>query len=57
MAKMWNDPVMKALGKDYYEQARDPSTVVPSYDNILKHIPGVEYGAFDEDWEFKADQL
>lgn len=36
MAKMWNDPLLKALGDRYYAQAEDPQTCISRYDNIFR---------------------
>jgi hypothetical protein len=52
MKKMWNDPTLKLLGKDYLKQGEDPETVIPQYDNIFKGNPDVKYELFDENWEF-----
>ncbi|KIM97469.1 hypothetical protein OIDMADRAFT_169286 [Oidiodendron maius Zn] len=52
MKKMWNDPTLKLLGKDYLKQGEDPETVIPQYDNIFKGNPDIKYELFDENWEF-----
>lgn len=52
MSTMWNDPVTKAQGRDYFQQANDPQTTTERYDDIFKGNPEIQYGRFDEDWEF-----
>jgi hypothetical protein len=54
MKKMWSDPTLRALGKDYFEQAKNPETLLEKYNDIFKGNPDVEYGLFEEDWEFKS---
>jgi len=53
MVKMWNDPVLKKLGKDYFRQAERPETLVAHYDDIFRESnPEISFGRFEEDWEF-----
>jgi hypothetical protein len=54
MAKMWNDPVFKALGDRYYVQAEDPQTCIPHYDDIFRDRDDVQYGLFPRDWTFSV---
>jgi hypothetical protein len=54
MAKMWNDPVFKALGDRYYAQAEDPQTCIPHYDDIFRDRDDVQYGLFPRDWTFSV---
>ncbi|KAI3318423.1 hypothetical protein HD806DRAFT_315620 [Xylariaceae sp. AK1471] len=53
METMWNDPVTKALGREYFQQARDPQTHNAMYEDIFKGIPGVKSEKFAEDWVFE----
>jgi glutathione S-transferase len=55
--KMWADPVLKRLGKDYFKQAEDPETVIPKYDDVYKGNPDITYGRFEEDWDFQIPDL
>jgi hypothetical protein len=52
MKKMWNEPVLKALAKNYFRQAERPETVVQKYDDIFKGNPEITFERFEEDWEF-----
>ncbi|KAG0652367.1 Pyrimidodiazepine synthase [Hyphodiscus hymeniophilus] len=54
MAKMWSDPALKTLAKDYFRQADDPETTVAKYDDIFDGNPEIQYGRFDENWVFTA---
>jgi hypothetical protein len=54
METMWNDPTMKAQGREYFRQARDPQTQASHYDDIFKTNPDVQFEEFAEDWIFKA---
>ncbi|KAI0400637.1 putative glutathione S transferase [Xylaria palmicola] len=54
METMWNHPVMKAQGREYFRQAQDPQTQMLPYDDVFKNTPGVESGKFTEDWSFKG---
>ncbi|KAI1741187.1 putative glutathione S transferase [Xylaria scruposa] len=54
METMWNDPVIKAQGREYFRQAQDPQTEVPVYDDVFKNSPDVTSGKFTEDWVFEA---
>jgi hypothetical protein len=54
MAKVWNDPVFKALGDRYYAQAEDPQTCIPHYDDIFRDRDDVQYGLFPRDWTFSV---
>ncbi|KAI0007098.1 hypothetical protein F4779DRAFT_619980 [Xylariaceae sp. FL0662B] len=54
MAKMWNDPVMKAQGREYFRQAQDPLTKVEKYEDIFRGNPNVKYSQFTEDWTFET---
>lgn len=49
---MWSDPTLKLLGKDYFKQAEDPGTAILRYDDVFKGNPEIQYGRFEEDWEF-----
>lgn len=53
MEKVWSDPKLKAIAKDYFAQADDPATTVDHYDDIFRGNPDVKYGYFTEDWEFE----
>lgn len=50
--KMWSDPKMKEIISDYFRQAEDPRTHIEKYENIFAGNPDIEYGRFEEDWEF-----
>ena len=50
---MWNEPVLKGLGRDYYRQAERLETLIEKYDDVFKGNEDVEYGKFEEDWEFE----
>jgi hypothetical protein len=52
MKKMWNDPILKLLAKDYFKQHEDPETAISQYDDLFKGNPDVKYEFFAEDWEF-----
>ncbi|KAI1273123.1 putative glutathione S transferase [Xylaria sp. FL0933] len=52
MATMWNDPVMKAQVKVYFQQAANPESYVAAYDDVFKGNPDVTTGTFTEDWVF-----
>ncbi|KAJ5618902.1 glutathione S transferase [Penicillium lagena] len=54
MAKMWNDPVFRALGERYYQQAKDPESRVEHYDDIFRNRGDVQYSQFPEDWRFSV---
>ncbi|ETS72980.1 hypothetical protein PFICI_15372 [Pestalotiopsis fici W106-1] len=54
MNTMWGHPVMLAQARGYFEQAKDAATRVDKFDDIFKHVPGVHYGHFDQDWSFKS---
>ncbi|KAI0547199.1 putative glutathione S transferase [Xylaria curta] len=54
METMWNDPVIKAQGREYFRQAQNPQTEVPAYDDVFKNSPDVTFGKFTEDWVFEA---
>ncbi|KAL2061862.1 hypothetical protein VTL71DRAFT_7240 [Oculimacula yallundae] len=51
--RMWSDPTLKRLGKDYFKQAQNPDTAILKYDDIFKDVPGIRYGLFEEDWGFE----
>jgi hypothetical protein len=51
---MWSDPTLKLLSKDYFKQAEDPETAMVRYDDVFKGNPEIQYGRFEEDWEFTA---
>ncbi|KAK5637133.1 hypothetical protein RRF57_012845 [Xylaria bambusicola] len=57
MATMWNDPVLKAQGKEYFRQARDPKSHFGMYDDIFKASPNVTSGTFSEDWVFDGTNV
>ncbi|KAI0836358.1 hypothetical protein F5Y06DRAFT_273992 [Hypoxylon sp. FL0890] len=57
MAKMWNDPVMKQQARRYFEQAKDPLTVVEPYENIFKDNSDVQYCQFTENWTFDISKV
>ncbi|KAH8668976.1 hypothetical protein BX600DRAFT_461059 [Xylariales sp. PMI_506] len=52
MAKMWSEPAVKAEIKWYFEQAKDPRTVVAKDDDIFRGNPEIRYEQFDQSWEF-----
>ncbi|KAI0811662.1 putative glutathione S transferase [Xylaria sp. FL0064] len=52
MATMWNNPVVKAQIKVYFQQAANPESYVASYDDVFRGIPDVTTGTFTEDWVF-----
>ncbi|KAJ5823256.1 hypothetical protein N7447_005596 [Penicillium robsamsonii] len=52
IAKMWSDPVFKALADGYYAQAEDPQSRVAHYDDIFRDRDDVQYGLFPKDWTF-----
>lgn len=54
MKKMWSDPTLKSIAKDFFRQGKDPKTSLPQYDDIFKGNPDIKYGRFTEDWEFTA---
>ncbi|TGJ76151.1 hypothetical protein E0Z10_g10916 [Xylaria hypoxylon] len=54
MDTMWNDPVMKAQAREYFQQARDPQSRIAHYDDVFKDSPGVTFGTFAEDWVFNG---
>lgn len=54
MKKMWSDPSMKEIQRDYFRQAENPETRIEKYDDKFKGNPEIVYGSFDEDWEFPA---
>ncbi|KAJ5557081.1 glutathione S transferase [Penicillium frequentans] len=56
MATMWNDPVFKALGAKYYQQAEDPETLIAHYDDIYRGRDDVQYSMFPQDWEFPGKE-
>ncbi|KAI0505460.1 putative glutathione S transferase [Xylaria bambusicola] len=55
MATMWNHPVMKAQGKEYFRQARDSQSHFGVYDDLFKATSDVTSGTFSEDWVFDGD--
>ncbi|KAI1769359.1 hypothetical protein GGR53DRAFT_156088 [Hypoxylon sp. FL1150] len=57
VAKMWNDPAIKAEIHGYFVQAQDPMSRVEHYEDIFKDSPDVEYGQFCEDWTFDASRV
>jgi hypothetical protein len=50
---MWNDPVMKAQGKEYFRQAQDSQTKVAVYDDVFIENADVKSERFPEDWSFE----
>lgn len=54
MSKMWAEPAMKDLAKDYFRQAERPETLVAQYDDLWKGNAEIVFGRFEEDWEFVA---
>lgn len=55
MRKMWNDdPVLKALAKDYFLQAERPETLIEKYEDIFQGDKDIMFGRFKEDWVFAA---
>jgi hypothetical protein len=52
MGTMWNHPVMKAQGREYFRQERDPQTQVTVYDDVFSDRLDVTSGKFAEDWSF-----
>ncbi|KAI1077109.1 hypothetical protein F5B20DRAFT_593141 [Whalleya microplaca] len=57
VAKMWEHPVMKAQGREYFRQAREPWTRAEKYEDIFRGNPDVEYSQFTEDWTFDASKV
>ena len=55
MKKMWSDDVLKTMGRDYFRQAEDAQTAVTKYDDKFKGNPEIQYGRFEEDWEFTTE--
>jgi len=51
---MWSDPALKEICRDYFRQAERPETRIAKYDETFKDNPEVEFGTFNEDWEFPA---
>jgi hypothetical protein len=54
MKKIWSDPAFKALAKDYFRQAEDPQTTVEKYDDKFKGNSQIQYGRFEDGWEFNT---
>ncbi|KAI1302532.1 putative glutathione S transferase [Xylaria venustula] len=54
---MWNDPVMKAQGREYFRQAADPLSAMKPYDDIFVDSPGITSGTFTEDWVFHVSGI
>jgi hypothetical protein len=54
MKKMWSDPVLKEIGKDYFRQAERPETLTEKYEDIFKGNSEIRFGRFEEDWEFSV---
>jgi len=56
MGKVWSDPQIKKIGKEYFHQATamDSQTKVEHYDDVLKDVEGVTYGRFEEGWVFRS---
>ena len=54
MKLMWSDSMLMTLAKDYFRQAEDPKTTIAKYDDKFKGNPDVQYGRFEQDWEFVA---
>jgi hypothetical protein len=52
--RIWSDPTLKLIAKDFFRQGEDPETVMSDYDDVFKGNPEVQYGQFKEDWEFTA---
>ncbi|KAF2494085.1 putative glutathione S transferase [Lophium mytilinum] len=50
--KMWSDPQLKKVGKDYFQQAENPRSKIDRYDDLFKGVEGITYGKFDEEWTF-----
>jgi hypothetical protein len=51
--KMWSDAKMREIASDYFRQAADPKTRIEKYDDIFAGNPEIEYGKFEEDWQFE----
>ncbi|KAI1819264.1 putative glutathione S transferase [Xylaria intraflava] len=51
---MWSHPTIKAQGKKYFQQARDPQTLMAAYDDVYKGTANVTYDNFPEDWVFEG---
>ncbi|XXG95710.1 hypothetical protein Hte_001980 [Hypoxylon texense] len=49
MAKMWNDPAIKAEVDGYFAQAQDPLSRIEHYENIFRDNPDVQYSQFSRD--------
>ncbi|KAI1161720.1 putative glutathione S transferase [Nemania serpens] len=57
METMWNHPVMKAQGRDYFRQERNPETLMAHYDSVFSDKPDVTRGKFAEDWVFDSTAI
>ncbi|KAI0449492.1 putative glutathione S transferase [Xylaria acuta] len=57
METMWNDPVIKVQGREYFRQAQDPQTEMLPYDDVFKNSPDVTSGKFTADWVFEATSV
>jgi hypothetical protein len=53
MAKMWSDPALKKLGREYFRQAEIEETKVEKYDDVFKGNEDVKFGKFSEEWVFE----
>jgi hypothetical protein len=54
MQKMWNDPVIKEVARDYFRQAEREETRIEKYEDIFKGNSKIQVGRFEEDWEFEV---
>ena len=52
MNTMWEDPKLKELGNEYFEQAKHPETRTEKYEDIFKDIEGVKFDQVEADWKF-----
>lgn len=54
MKRMWEEPKLKELGRDYFKQAENPETSLPQYDDVFRGNADVHFGTFDEGWVFEG---
>lgn len=57
METMWNHPVMKALGREYFRQEASSQSHMAVYDNVFSEKPDVTRGKFTEDWVFESKAI
>ncbi|KAK2738938.1 hypothetical protein FQN57_006732 [Myotisia sp. PD_48] len=54
MKLMWSDSKIKEIIHGFVLQRQRPETTIKNYDDIFAGNPDVQFGWFDEDWEFTA---